>query len=58
MLCAKFDFFGSGEEDKHVKSLQQRPRRRKTTDIFLSEKLTRVFGFGELKMLNHNLTTL
>ena len=43
---------GSGEEDENLKSLQrqrQRQRRRRTTDTFWSEKLTWVFGSGELK---------
>ena len=58
MLCAKFCWnlpSGSGEEDENVKSLQQRQRRqqrkRRTTDKFLSEKLTWAFGSGELKKL-------
>ena len=50
MICAKFGWnwlCGSGEEDKNVKSLQQRWRR--TTDKLWSEKLTWAFGSGELK---------
>ena len=50
MRCAKFGWKrprGSGEEDKNVKSLQQ--RRRRLTDKFRSEKLTWAFGSYELK---------
>ena len=50
MLCAKFGWIwpsGSWEEDKNVPSFRQRQRQR-TTDKFWSEKLTWVFGSGEL----------
>ena len=50
MLCAKFGWnwlSGSGEEDENVISILQR---RQTRDKFWSEKLTWVFGSGELKM--------
>ena len=53
MLCAKFGWnwpSGSGGEDENVKSLQQRRQQRwRTKDKFWSEKLTWVFGSGELK---------
>lgn len=38
-----------GEEDENVKYLQQQ---RHTTDEFLSTKLTRDFGLGELKSIS------
>lgn len=44
MICAKFDYFGSCEEDKHVNSLQTTTTTAKAMDIFLLEKLTWVFG--------------
>ena len=52
IFCAKFGWnwpCGSGEEDENVKSLRQRRRQRRTTEKFWSEKLTWVFGSGELK---------
>ena len=51
MLCAKFAWYwssGSGEEDENVK------QRQRTTDKFLSEKLTWAFGSGELKTVQLN----
>ena len=57
MLCAKFGWnwpSGSGEEDRHGKSLRRRRRqRRRTTDKFCLERLTWVFGSGELKITTY-----
>ena len=54
MLCAKFGWnwpSGSGEEDQNVESFRWRWQRWwGTTDKFWSEKLTGVFGSGELKV--------